>query len=166
MTLAPEGNTGNYFGVQTRDAWRREWLEIWSPAPLHLNGTHLPKLGASVTVANDRGRFTFRETDIASADGQLLEKITFTNPGPYSRTDLELTAYAQDHWAMNAKFAVDYGVRVEHQRWLIACASPLDPGSSGPPPRRDEPSSAAATASSTTISPWMSMHSAVTRSEP
>jgi hypothetical protein len=116
MTLTPGGNRGNYFGVQTRDAWRREWLEIWSPAPLSLGGTHLPKLGASLTVVNDRGRFTFRQTDIAAASGQLLEKIAFTNPGPYSRTDLEVTAYAQDHWAPGARFAVDYGLRVEHQR--------------------------------------------------
>jgi hypothetical protein len=116
MTLTPGGNQGNYFGVQTRDAWRREWLEIWSPAPWNFNGTHLPKLGTSVTVANDRGRFTFRNTNIAANNGQLLEKIAFTNPGPYSRTDLEVTAYAQDHWAPSARFALDYGVRVEHQR--------------------------------------------------
>ena len=116
MTLTPEGNQGNYFGVQTRDAWRREWLDIWSPAPISLAGTHLPKLGASVTVVNDRGRFSFRQTDIADSSGQLLERIAFANPGAYSRTDLEVTAYVQDHWAPNARFAVDYGLRVEHQR--------------------------------------------------
>ena len=39
MILTPEGNRGNYFGTQTRDAWRREWLEIWSPAPFAFSGS-------------------------------------------------------------------------------------------------------------------------------
>ena len=36
--VTPEGNSGNYFGTQTRDAFRREWLEIWSPAPVRFYG--------------------------------------------------------------------------------------------------------------------------------
>jgi hypothetical protein len=116
MVLTPEGNQGNYFGVQTRDAWRREWLEIWSPAPVNVGGTHLFKVGTSVTVASDRGRFSFRPVDILDSEGQLLESIDFTNTGPYSRTDLEVTAYAQDHWSLTPRFSFDYGVRLEHQR--------------------------------------------------
>ena len=116
MVLTPEVKQGNYFGVQTRDAWRREWLEIWSPAPLNLEGTHLLKIGTSVTVANDRGRFSFRPVDILDSAGQLLENISFANTGPYSRTDLEVTAYAQDHWSLTPRFSFDYGVRLEHQR--------------------------------------------------
>ncbi|MBV9743860.1 MAG: TonB-dependent receptor [Acidobacteriia bacterium] len=116
MVLTPEGNLGNYFGVQTRDAWRREWLEVWSPAPLGVGGTHLPKLGSSLTVANDRGHFAFRPVNIAESTGQLLETIDFLNAGSYSRTDLEATAYVQDHWAPSARLALDYGIRVEHQR--------------------------------------------------
>jgi len=114
--LTPGGNQGNYFGVQTRDAWRREWLEVWSPAPLSAGGTHLPKLGSSVTVANDRGHFAFRPVTINSLNGQLLETVGFTNPGPYVRTDLEVTAYVQDHWSLGPRFSIDYGIRAEHQR--------------------------------------------------
>jgi hypothetical protein len=116
MVLTPDGNLGNYFGVQTRDAWRREWLEVWSPAPVGVGGSHLPKLGSSVTISSDRGYFAFRPTEIADATGQLLETIDFQNSGPYSRTDLEVTAYAQDHWSPSARLALDYGLRIEHQR--------------------------------------------------
>jgi hypothetical protein len=116
MLLTPQGNQGNYFGVQSRDAWRREWLEIWSPAPFRLLGTHQWKVGTSLTVSNDRGSFAFRPIDILGAQSQLLERIDFANQDPYKRTDLEFTTYAQDHWSPSPRFSLDYGVRVEHQR--------------------------------------------------
>ncbi len=116
MVITPQGNLGNYFGVQSRDAWRREWLEIWSPAPWRLVGTHQWKIGTSLTVSNDRGSFTFRPIDILGAQGQLIESIDFANQAPYKRTDLEFTTYVQDHWSLSPRISLDYGVRVEHQR--------------------------------------------------
>jgi hypothetical protein len=116
MFLTPEGNTGNYFGRQTRDARRREWLEIWSPAPISLTGTHLLKIGTSLTWSSDLGQFTYRPVEIHDSSGLLLQRIDFVNGLPYNRHDLEFTAYGQDHWALNSKFAIDYGMRLEHQR--------------------------------------------------
>ena len=116
MTLTPTGNSGNYFATQDRDARRTEWLEIWSPTSMRLAGTHILKIGTSLTGASDQGQFTYRPVDILYAGGQLLEHIAFTNGLPFNRHDLEVTAYGQDHWALNSKFAFDYGLRVEHQR--------------------------------------------------
>jgi hypothetical protein len=116
MILTPEGNTGNYFGRQTRDAERREWLEIWSPAPISLAGTHLLKIGTSLTWSSDVGQFTYHPVEIHDTAGRLFQRIDFSNGLPYNRHDLELTAYGQDHWALNSKIALDYGVRLEHQR--------------------------------------------------
>ncbi len=116
MFVAPQGNSGNYFGTQSRDAFRREWLEIWSPSPMQLAGTHQLKIGSSLTVANDRGQFTFRPVQFLSAAGNLLERIDFANTLPYKRTDLEYTLYGQDHWVLNSRLALDFGLRVEHQR--------------------------------------------------
>ncbi|MEP6716849.1 MAG: carboxypeptidase regulatory-like domain-containing protein [Terriglobia bacterium] len=116
MTLTPEGNRGNYFGVQTRDAFRREWLEIWSPAPVQILGSHQLKVGSSLTVATNHGQFTFRPVNIVDTDGSLIERISFANTPQYKRTDLEYTFYAQDHWVLTPRFSFDYGLRVEHQR--------------------------------------------------
>ncbi len=114
--VTPEGNQGNYFGTQTRDAFRREWLEIWSPAPVRFFGAHQIKTGTSLTVSSDHGQFTYRPVEIVDSAGHLLESIDFTNQGPYKRTDLEFTGYAQDHWTLASRLSVDLGMRVEHQR--------------------------------------------------
>jgi len=115
-TITPTGNSGNYFATQSRDAFRREWLEIWSPAPIKLVGTHQIKAGSSLTVANDRGVYDYRPIDLYNATGVLLENISFFNPGSYKRTDLEYTLYGQDHWSPNSRLSFDTGLRVEHQR--------------------------------------------------
>jgi len=116
MVVTPEGNRGNFFGRQERSARRTEWIETWSLAPLHFEGTHLVKMGASVTGSGDDGRFSYRAANILNTAGVLLERIDFTDANPFSRTDFEVTAYVQDHWSVTPRFSFDYGARVEHQR--------------------------------------------------
>ncbi len=116
LVLTPLGNGGNFFGTQTRSARRTEWLETWSLAPFHLGGTHQVKMGSSLTGLGDQGRFDYRPIDIETAAGLLEQRITFTNLPSFNRTDLEVTAYAQDHWSLSSRLSIDYGARVEHQR--------------------------------------------------
>jgi hypothetical protein len=73
-------------------------------------------MGSSLTHVSSSGRFTYRPVDIEDAAGVLEERIDFTNQNPFNRTDLEVTAFAQDHWAPTAKLSFDMGARVEHQR--------------------------------------------------
>ncbi len=116
MIVTPIGNSGNYFGTQNRDARRQEWLETWSLAPFSFMGTHLFKLGTSLTGSSNEGRFTYHSVDILNAQGVRTQRIDFANQLPYNRTDLEVTAYAQDHWSPFKRVSFDYGARVEHQR--------------------------------------------------
>jgi hypothetical protein len=116
MIMLPQGNQGNFFGTQVRAASRTEWLETWSLAPFHLAGTHLLKMGTSLTSLGDQGHFTYRPIDIENAAGVLEQQISFENQNPFNRTDLEVTAYAQDHWSLSQRLSIDYGARVEHQR--------------------------------------------------
>jgi hypothetical protein len=116
MIITPEGNQGNFFGTQNRSARRTEWLETYSPKPLHLGGTHQVKFGSSLTGSGDNGHFTYRSVLIENTSGQLLQSIDFADQGPFSRSDLEVTAFAQDHWSLTPNLSVDYGARVEHQR--------------------------------------------------
>ena len=116
MTVTPTGNHGNFFGTQHRDARRQEWLETWSWAPVDFIGTHLVKMGTSLTGSSDLGQFTYRPVDILNQLGHRTQRIDFTNQIPYNRSDLEVTAFAQDHWSPIKKVSIDYGGRIEHQR--------------------------------------------------
>ncbi|HEX4748591.1 MAG TPA: hypothetical protein VH302_03530 [Bryobacteraceae bacterium] len=116
MYLTPEGNAGNYFATQNRSARRTEWLEIWSPSPIDAVGVHQVKVGFSLTYSSDTGQYAFRPVQIQNSAGQLLENISFTTPGGFNRFDTEVTAYAQDHWSITPRLAVDYGIRFEHQK--------------------------------------------------
>ncbi|MFL6448900.1 MAG: carboxypeptidase regulatory-like domain-containing protein [Bryobacteraceae bacterium] len=116
MILTPTGKAGNYFATQNRDSRRTEWLELFSPKPLTFAGSHLFKIGNSVTSAGNHGQFVFHPIDIDDQNGRLRQRTTFTNPLPFNRTDLEVTAYVQDHWALARRFSIDMGGRIEHQQ--------------------------------------------------
>jgi hypothetical protein len=116
MLVTPTGNRGNFFGGQNRSARRTEWLETWSLAPIKFVGTHLIKMGSSLTGTGNEGQFTYRSANILDDLGRIRQRIAFTNQSPFNRTDTEVTAYVQDHWSLAPTFAVDYGGRVEHQR--------------------------------------------------
>jgi hypothetical protein len=116
LIITPLGNRGNFFGTQFRAASRTEWLETYSVQPVRLRGTHQIKFGNSLTGSGDIGSFTYRPVQIENASSQLLQRIDFTNQGKYTRNDLEVTAFGQDHWSLSPRFSIDYGFRIEHQR--------------------------------------------------
>ena len=115
MVLSPVGNSGIYFGQQSREATRFQWLETWALAPVDLHGKHNFQLGAVVAHAEDSGTVFDRNVNLVNASGQLLQSITYTGSGTYSLADLEAAAYAQDHWVVSRHLATDAGVRIETQ---------------------------------------------------
>lgn len=116
MILMPQGEEGDFFGRQKRISKRHEWLETWSLTPFHLGGTHQIKMGSSLTGLTNEGHFNYRPIDIENAAGLLEQTINFTNLSGFNRSDLEVTAYAQDHWSLNSRLSIDIGARIEHQR--------------------------------------------------
>jgi outer membrane receptor protein involved in Fe transport len=115
MVLTPEGNRGNYFSTQDREAGRTEWIETWSLAPWRRVGTHDLKFGTEVARTSDGGAVTARPIEILDTEGRLLRRIDFTGGRPYDNTDLETALFTQDHWALNSKTFLDLGARLERQ---------------------------------------------------
>jgi hypothetical protein len=115
MVLSPAGNSGTYFGQQSREATRFQSLETWALAPVDLHGQHSFQLGTVVAHAEDSGMVVDRNVHLVNGSGQLLQSITYGGTGTYSLADLEAAAYAQDHWVVSRHLATDTGVRIETQ---------------------------------------------------
>jgi hypothetical protein len=115
LELAPGGNSGNYFATQNRTALRIGGAAVFSAAPLHFWGTHNFKLGADVAGSNEDGEVSKHPVDLLGANGQLLERIFFTPGQPFEISDTGVAFFAQDHWQVNSRLALDLGLRSESQ---------------------------------------------------
>ena len=113
--LQPQGNSGNYFAQQGRDAERYGWLSTYSFAPWHRFGTHNFKTGAYLAGSYEDGQMYEHPVDILNAAGGLLERIAFTGGAPFSNADTEYALFVQDHWTLTPHLAIDVGLRTESQ---------------------------------------------------
>lgn len=105
MVLSPIGNSGTYFGRQSREATRFQWLETWTSAPLDFYGKHTVQLGTVLAHAEDTGQVLDGNVNLVDAAGNLLQTITYTGSGTFSLADFEPAAYVQDHWIINRNLA-------------------------------------------------------------
>ena len=115
MVITPLGNQGNYFSGQSRQSSRLEWIENYALKPLQFKGTHTVQFGVIASHSEDTGSFFARPVLIQDAGGALLKRIDFTGGQPFSRTDLELAAFGEDHWSIGHSLSLDSGMRVEQQ---------------------------------------------------
>ena len=115
MLLSPLGNGGNYFSRQSRQATRFAWIENWTPHTHHFAGDHILQLGSVLSYSEDEGQLQARPVQIQDATGHTLQRVDFTSGQPFALSDYAPAVYAQDHWILNTKFALDVGVRFEEQ---------------------------------------------------
>jgi hypothetical protein len=116
LVVTPGGNRGNYFAGQARNASRLGGSSTYSPAPLTGLGTHNLKLGAYVAASSDRGQVSEHPIDILNAMDQLIERISFAGGRPFRMADMEYALFAQDHWIVSPRLALDLGLRAESQQ--------------------------------------------------
>ena len=116
LTLAPAGNTGNYFADQTRSAVRMSGLSTFSFAPVKRWGVHHWKIGTYVAASNEDGQIGENPVDIVNSEGVLTQRLTYTHPRPFEISDIETNFFVQDHWVISPKFSLDLGTRLESQQ--------------------------------------------------
>jgi hypothetical protein len=115
MVLTPGGNQGNYFGQQSRQSSRLQWIESWTPGVLHFAGQHQLQVGSVVGHAENDGTFNAQPVQLQDSGGHLVQRIEFTGGKPYAVSDTEPAFYIQDHWVITAHLALDAGLRGEAQ---------------------------------------------------
>ena len=115
FVIQPQGNSGNYFAQQGRDAERYGWTSSFSFAPWNRWGSHSFKIGAYAAGSYDDGQMVEHPINLLDYSGRLLERIAFTGGSPFNNTDTEYALYAQDHWIISPHIAIDMGLRLESQ---------------------------------------------------
>ena len=115
MILTPSDNQGNYFSQQSRNSSRLEWREAFSFTPNWL-GVHNLKFGSTIGGTAEHGLVQDHPVNIVDTSGAVLETIQFTPGQPFQRSDVETAFFAQDHWVLGSRFAIESGIRAEQQR--------------------------------------------------
>ena len=116
FVIQPQGNSGNYFAQQARDAERYGWASSFSFAPWNRWGSHSFKIGSYIAGSYDNGQMLERPINLLDSSGKLLELIAFTGGSRFDNEDTEYALYAQDHWIVSPHVAIDMGLRAESQQ--------------------------------------------------
>jgi TonB dependent receptor len=115
MFVTPVGDQGSYFNQQMRRSSRIEWIENYALKPLQFAGTHNLQLGVITAQSENNGSFIASPVIVEDASGHPLKRIDFRGGRHFSRSDLQLATFAQDHWSLTQSLAFDGGLRVEQQ---------------------------------------------------
>jgi Carboxypeptidase regulatory-like domain len=111
MLVTPDGLGGNYFNAWNRSSDQEEGLETFQFPMKEWLGKHELVVGADYIHRRFDGASTSHRVLLLNEDGSLAEQITFTGPGRLAADDTEIAGFAQDHWALNNRLALDLGVR-------------------------------------------------------
>jgi len=116
LTITPTGNRGNYFAEKARSATRLSGRTTYAFMPANYLGAHNFKIGAHVADSSESGQVQYHQINILDTSGQRLERITFQRLRQFDISDKEYTFFAQDHWMMSPRLALDTGIRTETQQ--------------------------------------------------
>jgi hypothetical protein len=115
MLVTPNGWGGNFFNAYHRKADKAEARESYQYPQHTWLGRHELKVGGDVVYRNFTGVSTSMPVNVLRVDGSLAEQINFSGPGLLDAHDTEGGVFAQDHWALGERVAVDAGLRASGQ---------------------------------------------------
>ena len=113
-SLTPDGARGNYFNAIDRQSRQLELGLARSQSTNWGGRSHLITLGAQLVSTSFDGIDRSGPIEVVGADGRLLKRITFLGSGALDSSDVVTSGYVQDHWQVNDRLALDFGVRFDH----------------------------------------------------
>ena len=115
MLITPGGWGGNFFNSWTRTANQFEGLPTFQVTRKNWHGSHDLKVGVDVLHHSYTGSNRSRRIDLLREDGSLAEQINFQGANRLNGEDTEVSEFAQDHWVLAGRLAVDSGLRLSTQ---------------------------------------------------
>lgn len=113
LTLAPDGNSGNYFATSRRSTERWQWQETYYARPFNLFGQHSFKAGGEFNRTFINGSISDNTIYIRRANGTLAQRIDFAGLSRFNLRVDEAAAFLQDRWVVNKRWTFDAGVRFD-----------------------------------------------------
>ncbi len=115
MRVTPDGWGGNFFNAWTRSSNQQEILQTYEFPHWSGWGKHSFTLGGDFIHRAYNGLSVSHPVLIERQDGSLAETINFSGPASLSAEDTEVAGFAEDHWAMNPRLALETGLRYSGQ---------------------------------------------------
>jgi hypothetical protein len=137
MLITPEGWDGNFFNRWSRRGKEFQVLPTYQLEEKRWLGRHEIRVGVDFDHRSYAGTTASHAIDLLRADGSLAEEIAFDGARPQSASDTAVSEFVQDHWVLDAHWAVDLGTRLssESNGWSAAVAPragvAFSPGSQG-----------------------------------
>jgi hypothetical protein len=115
MLITPGGWGGNFFNSWNRTANQFEGLPTFQLAHKNWHGSHNLKIGVDVLHHSYTGSNQSRPIELLREDSSLAEQINFQGANRLNGEDTEVSEFAQDHWVLTDRLAVDSGLRLSTQ---------------------------------------------------
>ncbi|MGA3159747.1 MAG: TonB-dependent receptor [Terracidiphilus sp.] len=120
--ITPEISEGSYFENETGHSQRIEGNAALYLPPQHWAGEHDLKAGIDVDHIGYGESVTRAPVEYLREDGTLLRSSTFPATAPFTRHNMEASAYLQDRWKPHTGLLVEPGLRLD---WDEIIRSPL-----------------------------------------
>ena len=114
LELFPEQNSGDWYNHQDRQSWLYQGSQVYRLAELEGFGKHSISLGYDYERAQYDGTIENQPVRVVREDGTLSQNIAFTGPGRLEASANTSAFFVQDHWAPATQFALDLGLRLDH----------------------------------------------------
>ena len=111
--MTPTGTSGNYFESAQGHSGRWEGITNLVLPTLSAWGRHEFKMGLDVDRLNYDQAYQRGPIEILREDGTLSRTASFPGSPSLSQSDVEVGAYAQDHWSISDHLLIDPGVRFD-----------------------------------------------------
>ncbi|MBZ5514031.1 MAG: TonB-dependent receptor, partial [Acidobacteriia bacterium] len=125
MLVTPNGWGGNFFNSFQRNSDEEELRETYDWPGVTWHGKHEWTTGGGVLRRAYDGFSHSHPVLVLRQDGSVAQRLDFLGTGQMQAQDTEGVLFAQDHWTLTERVAVDLGLRYSGQ--TVGSAANLGP---------------------------------------